>query len=75
MKSKKESNVAIQYTYLSATVYFRAESLFERPPEVSVDLQSGEFLGPLQYRTWRKMWSIFKPGISNTKHRPNSLML
>lgn len=37
MKSKKESNVAIQYTYLSATVYFRAESLFERPPEVSVD--------------------------------------
>ncbi|KAM4555341.1 E3 ubiquitin-protein ligase TRIM11-like isoform 2-T2 [Odontesthes bonariensis] len=38
-----------------------AESMFERPPEVGVDLQSGEFLGPLQYRTWRKMSSIFQP--------------
>lgn len=42
---------------------FRAQSLFERPPEVSVDLQSGEFLGPLQYKTWRKMSSIFQPGM------------
>ncbi|XP_040904485.1 zinc-binding protein A33-like isoform X2 [Toxotes jaculatrix] len=38
-----------------------AESMFERPPEVSVDLQSGEFLGPLQCRTWRKMSSICQP--------------
>ncbi|CAK6971943.1 zinc-binding protein A33-like [Scomber scombrus] len=38
-----------------------AESLFERPPEVGVDLHSGEFLGPLQYRTWRKMSSVFQP--------------
>lgn len=41
-----------------------AESLFERPPEVGVDLQSGEFLGPLQYRTWRKMSSIFQPAVT-----------
>lgn len=41
-----------------------AESLFDRPPEVGVDLQSGEFLGPLQYRTWRKMSSIFQPAIT-----------
>lgn len=41
-----------------------AESLFERPPEVSVDLKSGEFLGPLQYRIWRKMSSVFQPAVS-----------
>lgn len=40
----------------------RAESLFDSPPEVDVTLHSAEFLGPLQYRTWRKMSSIFKPG-------------
>lgn len=39
-----------------------AESLFERPPEVAASLQSAEFLGPLQYRTWRKMTSICQPG-------------
>ncbi|XP_035505390.1 zinc-binding protein A33 isoform X2 [Scophthalmus maximus] len=38
-----------------------AESLFECPPEVGVDLQSGDFLGPLQYKIWRKMSSIFQP--------------
>nr|XP_061786369.1 zinc-binding protein A33-like isoform X1 [Nerophis lumbriciformis] len=41
-----------------------AESLFERPPEVSEDLQSGEFLGPLQYRTWRKMSKVFQPAVT-----------
>ncbi|XP_061581383.1 zinc-binding protein A33-like [Cololabis saira] len=40
-----------------------AESLFECPPEVSVELQSGEFLGPLQYRIWRKMSSVVNPGV------------
>lgn len=44
-------------------LFVRVESLFERPPEVDVCLQSAEFLGPLQYRTWRKMSSIFQPGI------------
>lgn len=41
----------------------RAESLFECSPEVDVDLQSGEFVGPLQYRIWRKIGSILQPGI------------
>ncbi|XP_061900082.1 zinc-binding protein A33-like isoform X2 [Entelurus aequoreus] len=41
-----------------------AESLFERPPEVSVDLQSGQILGPLQYRTWRKMSQVFQPAVT-----------
>lgn len=40
----------------------RAESLFERPQDVDVSLQSAEFLGPLQYRSWRKMSSIIQPG-------------
>ncbi|XP_061107558.1 nuclear factor 7, brain-like isoform X2 [Conger conger] len=39
-----------------------AETLFQRPLEVSMDLQAGEFLGPLQYRLWRKMSSILNPG-------------
>lgn len=49
----------------------RAESLFERPPEVDINLQSAEFLGPLQYRTWRKMSSIIQPGMQThvcTRH-------
>ncbi|XP_049898655.1 nuclear factor 7, brain-like [Epinephelus moara] len=49
-----------------------AESLFERPPEVSVDLQSGEFLGPLQYRTWRKMSSIFQPAVTAVTLDPDT---
>ncbi|KAM6924085.1 zinc-binding protein A33-like [Xenentodon cancila] len=40
-----------------------AESLFECPPKVSVELQSGEFLGLLQYRIWRKMGSVVNPGV------------
>ncbi|KAJ8377298.1 hypothetical protein AAFF_G00261470 [Aldrovandia affinis] len=38
------------------------ETLFQRPPEVSTDLQPGAFVGPLQYRVWRKMGSALKPG-------------
>lgn len=38
-----------------------AETLFQRPLEVSTDLQAGEFVGPLQYRLWRKMSSILNP--------------
>ncbi|XP_069387901.1 zinc-binding protein A33-like isoform X1 [Paralichthys olivaceus] len=49
-----------------------AESLFERPPEVGVDLQSGEFLGPLQYRTWRKMSSIFLPAVTAVTLNPDT---
>ncbi|KAM4732083.1 zinc-binding protein A33-like isoform 2-T2 [Anableps anableps] len=49
-----------------------AESLFERPPEVSVDLKSGEFLGPLQYRTWRKMSSVFQPAVSAVTFDPDT---
>lgn len=47
----------------------RAESLFDCPLEVDVTLHSAEFLGPLQYRTWRKMSSIFQPG--NRKKPPD----
>lgn len=49
-----------------------AQSFFEQPPEVTVDLQSGEFLGPLQYRTWRKMSSIFQPAITSVTLDPNT---
>ncbi|XP_053285238.1 nuclear factor 7, brain [Pleuronectes platessa] len=49
-----------------------AESLFERPPEVGVDLESGEFLGPLQYRTWRKMSSIFRPAVTAVTLNPDT---
>lgn len=50
-----------------------AESLFERPPEVTASLQSAEFLGPLQYRTWRKMTSIFQPGTRTHRLKPSHL--
>ncbi|KAM7389777.1 hypothetical protein PAMP_023734 [Pampus punctatissimus] len=49
-----------------------AESLFERPQDVSVDLQSGEFLGPLQYRTWRKMSSILQPAMTVVSLDPDT---
>ncbi|KAF6726652.1 Zinc-binding protein A33 [Oryzias melastigma] len=48
------------------------ESLFERPVEVGVDLQSGEFLGPLQYRIWRKITSLFQPIIAQVTLDPNT---
>ncbi|KAJ8261612.1 hypothetical protein GJAV_G00156280 [Gymnothorax javanicus] len=38
-----------------------AETLFERPLEVSTDLQPGAFVGPLQYRLWRKMSTVLNP--------------
>ncbi|KAL4641689.1 E3 ubiquitin-protein ligase TRIM7-like isoform X2 [Arapaima gigas] len=40
----------------------RTEMLFQPPPVVSTDLQLGQFVGPLQYRVWRKMRSIMNPG-------------
>ncbi|KAG7261964.1 hypothetical protein CRUP_010594, partial [Coryphaenoides rupestris] len=40
------------------------ESLFELPLEVSIDLHSGDVLGPLQYRTWRKMYSVLQPAVT-----------
>ncbi|XP_022615531.1 zinc-binding protein A33-like [Seriola dumerili] len=49
-----------------------AESLFERPPEVGVDLQSGKFMGPLQYRIWRKMSSIFQPAVTAVTLNPDT---
>ncbi|XP_053735897.1 zinc-binding protein A33-like [Synchiropus splendidus] len=49
-----------------------AESLFIQPPEVSVDLQSAEFLGPLQYRTWRRMSSIFQPAVTTVSLDPDT---
>lgn len=38
-----------------------AETLFERPLEVSTDLQPGAIVGPLQYRIWRKMSTVLNP--------------
>ncbi|XP_078478245.1 zinc-binding protein A33-like [Lampetra planeri] len=49
-----------------------AESLFERPPQVTVDLQSAEFLGPLQYRTWRRMSSILQPAVTSLSLDPDT---
>ncbi|XP_051926420.1 nuclear factor 7, brain-like [Hippocampus zosterae] len=49
-----------------------AESMFERPPEVSVDLQSGDFVGPLQYRTWRKMSAVFQPAVTAVSLDPHT---
>nr|XP_023697690.1 E3 ubiquitin-protein ligase TRIM7-like isoform X2 [Paramormyrops kingsleyae] len=40
----------------------RSEPVFHPPEELSADLQPGEFVGPLQYRVWRKMRSILHPG-------------
>ncbi|KAM6999724.1 zinc-binding protein A33-like [Tautogolabrus adspersus] len=48
------------------------ESLFEPPQEVGVHLQTGEFLGPLQYRIWRKMSNIFQPAITAVTLDPNT---
>lgn len=49
-----------------------AESLFDSPLEVDVTLHSAEFLGPLQYRTWRKMSSIFKPAVAAVHLDPDT---
>ncbi|XP_030251350.1 zinc-binding protein A33-like [Sparus aurata] len=49
-----------------------AESLFERPPEVDINLQSAEFLGPLQYRIWRKMSSIIQPAATPVSLDPDT---
>ncbi|XP_068181702.1 zinc-binding protein A33-like [Antennarius striatus] len=49
-----------------------AESLFERPPDVDVSLQSGDFMGPLQYRTWRKMSSIVLPAVAAVSLDPDT---
>ncbi|XP_067104503.1 zinc-binding protein A33-like [Osmerus mordax] len=49
-----------------------AESLFHHPPEVKAELQPGEFLGPLQYRTWRKMSSILQPGVTDVTLDPDT---
>uniref|UniRef100_A0A1A7W887 Zinc-binding protein A33-like n=1 Tax=Iconisemion striatum TaxID=60296 RepID=A0A1A7W887_9TELE len=48
------------------------QSSFHSPPEVGVDLQTGQFLGPLQYRTWRKMSSIFQPAVSAVTLDPDT---
>ncbi|CAL8264039.1 unnamed protein product [Lota lota] len=50
----------------------RAESLFEVPLEVSVDLHSGDIMGPLQYRTWRKMHSVLQPAVTPVTFDPDT---
>ncbi|XP_036406770.1 zinc-binding protein A33-like [Megalops cyprinoides] len=49
-----------------------AEALFQRPPEVSTDLQPGQFVGPLQYKVWRKMGSILQPAVAPLTLDPNT---
>ncbi|XP_029515734.1 zinc-binding protein A33-like [Oncorhynchus nerka] len=49
-----------------------AEIMFERPPEVCVDLPEGEFLGPLQYRTWRRMSAVLQPGVTAVTLNPDT---
>uniref|UniRef100_A0A8C7TGW9 B30.2/SPRY domain-containing protein n=2 Tax=Oncorhynchus mykiss TaxID=8022 RepID=A0A8C7TGW9_ONCMY len=49
-----------------------AEVMFERPPEVCVDLPEGEFLGPLQYRTWRRMSAVLQPGVTAVTLNPDT---
>lgn len=49
-----------------------AGGLFERPPDVSADLQSGEFLGPLQYKIWKKMCSVLQPAVSEVTLDPDT---
>nr|XP_015801872.2 zinc-binding protein A33 [Nothobranchius furzeri] len=49
-----------------------AQSLFHSLPEVHVDLHTGPFLGPLQYRTGRKMSSIFQPAVSAVTLDPDT---
>ncbi|XP_029021215.1 zinc-binding protein A33-like [Betta splendens] len=42
----------------------RVNGLFDCSPEVSEPLQFGEFEGPLQYKTWRKMSSVLQPAVA-----------
>ncbi|XP_005998194.1 zinc-binding protein A33-like [Latimeria chalumnae] len=35
-----------------------AEVKFEKPDRISTDLREGEFIGPLQYRVWRRMREV-----------------
>uniref|UniRef100_H3B217 Tripartite motif containing 69 n=1 Tax=Latimeria chalumnae TaxID=7897 RepID=H3B217_LATCH len=39
-------------------LYYRAEVKFEKPDRISTDLREGEFIGPLQYRVWRRMREV-----------------
>ncbi|XP_010900106.1 E3 ubiquitin-protein ligase TRIM39 [Esox lucius] len=48
------------------------ESVFERPPEVCVELQEGECLGPLQYCAWRRMYSVLQPGVTAVALDPDT---
>ncbi|CAL8330469.1 zinc-binding protein A33 [Gadus morhua] len=49
-----------------------AESLFEPPLEGSVDLHSGDIMGPLQYSTWRKMHSVLQPAMTAVTLDPDT---
>ncbi|KAF3693917.1 Zinc-binding protein A33 [Channa argus] len=49
-----------------------AESSFHCFPDVGIDLQSGEFLGPLQYIIWRKISSILQPAVSAVTLDPDT---
>ncbi|CAL8354997.1 unnamed protein product [Merluccius merluccius] len=49
-----------------------AETLFDLPLEVSVDLHSGDILGPLQYKTWRKMHSVLQPAVTAVTVDPDT---
>ncbi|XP_043940407.1 nuclear factor 7, brain-like isoform X3 [Protopterus annectens] len=42
----------------------QAQTQFWRPSQLAVDLNEAEFIGPLQYRVWKKMTNIIYPAVS-----------
>ncbi|XP_006013775.1 E3 ubiquitin-protein ligase TRIM39-like [Latimeria chalumnae] len=42
-------------------VLAKTETEFQKPQKPCVDLCEGEFIGPLQYRVWKRMKSIISP--------------
>ncbi|KAL2077836.1 hypothetical protein ACEWY4_027340 [Coilia grayii] len=49
-----------------------AECVFQKPQHVCVELQEAEFLGPLQYRVWRKITSALKTGLESVLLDPST---
>ncbi|XP_062381050.1 zinc-binding protein A33-like [Sardina pilchardus] len=49
-----------------------AECVFDKPQSVCVELQEGEFVGPLQYRAWKKLNSVLKPAVHTVVLDPST---
>uniref|UniRef100_UPI00398EF577 zinc-binding protein A33-like n=1 Tax=Pristiophorus japonicus TaxID=55135 RepID=UPI00398EF577 len=52
---------AIELLKVARSVINRCDIRFKKPPKVSIDLNLGDFVGPLQYITWRRMLKFINP--------------